>query len=294
MRRERMASRELGLVLGRQLLGVEDLHFGLWDADLELKPGNLAAAQQRYTDLLIGALPPPPARVLDVGCGTGHILTQLLDRGYRVDGVIPAPHLARVVHERLEHRPGCDTRLFECKFEDFPVAQMAGGYDVALFGESFQYIPMDASLPAVHALLKPGGVMVICDFFKTERHGDGGAGDRSFGGGHRLGEFHAKVRATPFRLLRDEDLTRRISPNLDLIDDVLLNKVKPVGETLGRYFRDNYPVASWIARKLLARKLGKANYKYFSGHRNKDTFERYKTYRLMVYASQPSPQVPET
>lgn len=278
-----MHSRELGLVLARQLLGVEDLHFGLWDTDLELRPGNLATAQQRYSDLLIGALPPPPARVLDIGCGTGHLLAQLLDRGYRVDGVIPAPSLAKVVRERLAERPGSDARLFECKFEDFPVAQMAGAYDVALFAESFQYIPMDASLPAAHTLLKPGGTMVICDFFKTEHHGDGGTGDRSFGGGHALKDFRATIAATPLRQLRDEDLTPRVSPNLDLINDILLNKVKPVGESLGRYFGDNYPLTSWVVRKLLAKKIAKANYKYFSGHRSKATFERYKSYRLLVY-----------
>ena len=30
-----MRSRELGLVLAQHLLGVEDMHYGLWDADLE-------------------------------------------------------------------------------------------------------------------------------------------------------------------------------------------------------------------------------------------------------------------
>ena len=35
----------------------------------------------------------------------------------------------------------------------------------------------------------------------------------------------------------------------------------------------------WSLRK----KLKKANYKYFSGHRNKEVFERYKTYRLLIY-----------
>lgn len=211
------------------------------------------------------------------------MLAQLLDRGYAADGVIPSAGLARVVRERLAARPGVASRLFECKLEDFQVAESNGRYDVVLFSESFQYIPMEASLPIAHALLRPGGVMVICDFFKTERHGDGGPGDRSFGGGHAWREFQSRIGATAFRLLREEDLTQRVSPNLDLINDVLLHKVKPVSETLGRYLSDNHPVVSWIGRRLLARKLEKANYKYFSGHRNKDTFERYKSYRLLVY-----------
>ncbi|MGD2056576.1 MAG: hypothetical protein PVJ15_07195, partial [Gammaproteobacteria bacterium] len=72
---EKMSSRELGLVLAQQLLAVEDLHYGLWDADLPLTATNLVAAQQRYTDLLLERIMGlvsgirMPA-ILDVGCGT--------------------------------------------------------------------------------------------------------------------------------------------------------------------------------------------------------------------------------
>jgi SAM-dependent methyltransferase len=285
-----MHSRELGLVLAQQILGVDDLHYGLWDNDLELKLSNLGQAQQRYTELLIGALPPPqpgPVRVLDVGCGTGHTLAQMLDRGYQADGVVPSPSLAKLVRQRLLQRPESAARLFECKFEDFPAEQHAQRYDVALFSESFQYINMDASLRILQTILKPGGIVVICDFFKTERHGDKGPGDRSFGGGHKMQEFYRKIAGTRFTLLRDEDITRRVSPNLELLNDLLLNTVKPVGLTLDRYFSSNWPRLSWIARKLLRKKLEKANYKYFSGHRNRETFERYKTYHLLVYRLAP-------
>jgi hypothetical protein len=67
-----------------------------------------------------------------------------------------------------------------------------------------------------------------------------------------------------------------------------MNTVKPVGMTLDRYLESNDPTLSWIARKLLRRKFERANYKYFSGHRTGQTFERYKNYRMMVFAKPPA------
>lgn len=283
--KEKMHSRELGLVLTQQLLGVDDLHYGLWTDDLELKPGNLGAAQQRYTDFLLAALPSPqpaPVRVLDIGCGTGHLLGQLLARGYQADGLVPAASLAKLVRLEQARHAQQPSRLFECRFEDTPLAEVAQQYDVALFSESFQYISMTDSFDLLQKILKPGGHLVICDFFKTEHHGDGGPGDGSFGGGHAMAEFYRTLAATRFELLRDEDITARVSPNLQLVHDLLHNTIKPIGLTLNKYLSDNYPKLSWIARKLLRKKLDKMNYKYFSGHRSKATFERYKTYHLLV------------
>ena len=38
-------------------------------------------------------------------------------------------------------------------------------------------------------ILKSDGKAIVCDFFKTEHDGDGGPGDKSFGGGHALDQF---------------------------------------------------------------------------------------------------------
>jgi SAM-dependent methyltransferase len=280
---KKMDSRELGLVLAQQLLGVDDLHYGLWEPDLPLRLDKLAEAQQRYNDMLFSVLPPPEGiRVLDIGCGTGHLLEQLLMRGYSVDGVIPAEGLLKVVRQRLDEHADADSRIFACKFEDFPDADHAQRYDVAIFSESYQYVPMEAAFSKLETVLKPGGMVVICDFFKTAAHGDGGLGDKSLGGGHCLAQFYGCVAERPLELLRDEDITAKVSPNFELLNDLLMNKIKPAGSTLKCYLEGRSPLLTrlllWMARK----KLRKANYKYFSGLRCKATFEKYKTYRLMV------------
>lgn len=280
-----MHTRELGLVLARQLGSVEDLHYGLWDNGLELNFGNLRRAQQRYTDHLIAQLPAAEGRVriLDIGCGTGHLMRQLLDRGYVVDGVIPAPDLGKLVREKFGSADAYQPRIFECRFEDFPAQELAGAYDVALFSESFQYIPMAASLPLLQRIVKPGGLLVISDVFKSDAHGDAGPGDKSISGGHVLREFYERMRETSFIPLKDEDLTSRVSPNLDLVNDFLMQRAKPAALTLHRYLESNYPVTTRLALRLFRRKLEKLNYKYFCGHRCGTTFERYKRYRLLVY-----------
>jgi len=284
-----MNSKELGLVLGQQILGVDDLHYGLWDDDLPLSFANLAEAQQRYTDMIIGALPSPDGgdtRVIDIGCGTGHILAQLLDRGFVADGLVPAPKLAEQVRKRLAERSGKAARLFESTFEKFPIDERRQYYDAALFSESYQYIPMSASFPILAQIVKPGGLVVICDFFKTENAGDGQPGDRSFGGGHKMAAFYAELKKHPFTLLRDEDITSKVSPNIKLLDDTLMLRLVPAGKTLNRFLTENYP-RSWgliksVFKLFFGKKIEKQKYKYFSGNRTQAVFERYKTYRLLV------------
>jgi SAM-dependent methyltransferase len=280
-----MHSRELGLVLAQQLGNVEDLHYGLWDPDLELSFSNLRVAQQRYSDMILSQLPSATGevRVLDVGCGTGHLISQMLDRGYLADGVIPAKDLGALVKRRIGERSGYQPRIFECKFEDFPVDEARARYDVVLFSESFQYIKPADSLPRVQQLLNPGGMLLICDFFKTAAHGDGGPGDKSFGGGHLHRDFLETMSRAPFRLLKDDDITKRVSPNLQLLNDWLMHRAKPASQTIHTFLSSNYPVSTRMLLWFFRKKLRKLQYKYFSGFRSKETFEKYKTYHLMVY-----------
>ena len=86
-----------------------------------------ALAQQRYTELLLGQIDAllaghPAPRILDVGCGTGHMLQLLVERGYAVDAVNPSAQLNRQVRARLAAMQHTDSTLFESDFESLPLA----------------------------------------------------------------------------------------------------------------------------------------------------------------------------
>jgi len=285
-----MDSREAGLVLAQQLLGIDDLHYGLWDDDLDLTLSNLPLAQQRYSDQLISCLPAAAdgIRILDIGSGTGHLIEQCLDKGYHIDGVSPAPELTRQIHKRIDGRANCDTHVFECLFENFPADEHRQEYDAAYFSESFQYIPMDRAFANLEKILKPGATVVICDFFKRSDVDQGDPAAGTFGGGHDFNEFQELLERIPFSLEGDTDITGKVSRNIALLNDVLMNRLGPSLRTLDQFLGGRYPktwrLLTWPFRKRFA----KLKTKYFSGHRSQETFERFKTYHLVQLRYNPS------
>ncbi|GAB2867595.1 hypothetical protein GCM10027026_17010 [Myroides odoratimimus subsp. xuanwuensis] len=53
------------------------------------------ATRAAWRDLLLGVLPAAPARIADLGCGTGTLTRLLVDEGYDVDGVDFSPEMIR-------------------------------------------------------------------------------------------------------------------------------------------------------------------------------------------------------
>jgi SAM-dependent methyltransferase len=81
-----------------------------WDAEAdrfdEQPDHGLAdpAVRAAWTALLRDALPAPPARVLDVGCGTGSVSVLLAELGHAVQGVDLSPRmLERAVAKARRH-----------------------------------------------------------------------------------------------------------------------------------------------------------------------------------------------
>lgn len=92
---------------------------------------DLAAVPAAHTDkrltMIMGALPPPPANVLDIGANWGHFVIGLCRAGYRCTGVEVRPETAHFAKGFVEAAQ-VDGRIIEGSIFDCDVT----GYDVVL------------------------------------------------------------------------------------------------------------------------------------------------------------------
>ena len=98
--------------------------------------------------------PPKRARVLEVGCGTGHNLAMLGEFG-KLDACELDAIARGMASDRLG-RPVLEARL--------PNLSMfkAGSYDLIALLDVLEHVPDDlGSLKAIRGLLKPGGALVV-------------------------------------------------------------------------------------------------------------------------------------
>jgi SAM-dependent methyltransferase len=95
------------------------------------------------------ALPPPPARVLEVGAGRGELAAALRDAGWDVAAIDPA----------ADGAPGVDpVALADLEAPD-------GAFDAAVAVLSLHHVePLEPSCERLGALVRPGGPIVIDEF----------------------------------------------------------------------------------------------------------------------------------
>jgi SAM-dependent methyltransferase len=138
----------------------------LWDAEAEAfdeaadhglrDPGVRAA----WRSLLVSLVPAPPARVADLGCGTGTLSLLLADEGHAVDGVDFSPAMVTRARAKAEGRR--DVR-FVVGDAAAPALDRAA-YDVVLCRHVLWALPdPTAALRRWVDLLAPGGRLVLVE-----------------------------------------------------------------------------------------------------------------------------------
>ncbi len=137
----------------------------LWDAEAltfdEAPDHGLADPETRaaWRELLLAHLPAAPARVADLGCGTGTLSVLLADEGYDVHGVDLSPEMIDRARAKAGDR-SVGFAVGDASDPDLP----AGAFDVVLSRHVLWALPDPvAGLRRWCDLLAPGGRLLLVE-----------------------------------------------------------------------------------------------------------------------------------
>lgn len=267
---------EAGCALARWLTGKEHMHYGLW-AGLDPVAANLGAAQEAYSQRLLTLFPSGPLRILDIGGGAGETAKRLIGMGHRVEIVVPSAFLAARCRVNAPQAV-----VHEAMFEE---ARVTGPFDLCLFSESFQYIPLGESLPRAKALLAPGGAIVIGDVFRRLDGDWMKTPQRTVGGGHVVEAFHEAVAREGLAIEAEIDVTDEVAPSID-VEQAFFNVLGVGVAGMDRELRAHRPWLRGIAVGVLGRLMGERRrqslVRRLTGDaRTSEIFRRNNRYMLM-------------
>jgi SAM-dependent methyltransferase len=274
-RARQQLTKEVGLEAGYRLVkfttGSEYLHYGRFEPDIPADYLHLKAAQDRYLERLIELIPPGVKRILDVGAGSGKTAEVLIGRGYAVDCVSPGRTLADMVERRLAGRG----TVYRSLFQD---AAIANRYDLVLFSESFQYIPMTQALDKAIGLLVPGGYILICDYFN--RSPPGGS---TFGGGHKYKEWQQLYPRYPLETVAEQDITAETAKLHDIVSQANREVFVPLLEDGRTIAAARWPFLTRTILWLFGRRIEKALGRRLAADRTGAEFIRAKIYKVYLF-----------
>ena len=262
---------EAGLMVMKFFLKTEYIHYGYFTNGLAADVTNLKKAQDNYAEMLFSNIPSGTVTILDVGCGSGKTAFELINRSYKVDCVSPG----KILTEYARNLVGDSATFFQSKFENLESNKK---YDLVLFSESFQYIPMDKSIAKALELLNPGGHIMVSDFFKTDPEKKS-----KLGGGHEYDEWLKYKSTYPIKLVTEIDITAETAPTIDIVNQLSMEVIKPVWTNLWALAEDRFPMVVKFVKWKYEKKISKIENKHFTGQRTGNKFKEYKKYMFYLF-----------
>ncbi len=250
---------DIGLAFTKWLTGAENLHYGLWD-DLEVNAANLRAAQDAFTEKLFSFLPPGRLRILDIGGGAGETAGKLCALGHSVEIVVPSTYLASRCRENAP-----DANVHEVRFEDFSDDK---AFDLCLFSESYQYIPLEIGLSKCADHLVASGHVLLADCFRSNEFD--GLDHSIVGGGHRLSDFRSVLDGSPFEETAGADITDSVAPSVDL-EQAFFNVLGYAGSRIDSELEAKRPKLRWLLQKAIRVMINQRGRKRLDQRLNRQT-----------------------
>ena len=237
------------LQLYSELLPGDFLHYGFFD-DVTLSPDrisirDLQLAQTRYADEILRHVQDAAAPVLDAGCGMGGLVGRMLQAGFQPMALTPNHAQIDYVRKKYPSVP-----YFQGKFEALPAVKFASVFGTVLMAESFQYMRIERTLPAISRILRPGGRWVICDYFRSTDQGRKP---------HLWSSFQNALKSTDLKIIFERDITLNVLPTIAY--------VHMLGERLAA------PLVNFVIAKLRRKRPA-------IHHLLQDTIEELRAYML--------------
>ena len=255
----RLVGLDIALKVSSFVTGKEHLHYGLWEK-LDVTLENLGKAQEAYTNLLFKYLPKKEPQkkleILDIGGGAGENAKKLIERGHRVTIIVPSKILAEHAKKNTNNK----AEILITTFEDYIPKNHS--FDLCLFAESFQYIPIKTALKKASMLLKNNGEILIADCFRSDKKQIGII--RQPGGGASLKSMEKELEIQKFKILVRKEITKLVAPSVEL-EQKFYN-------TLG--FSINRIVTSLNVNRPITLKFLKIIYKIFFSKRRRKRLEK--------------------
>ena len=270
---------DIALELASFITGKSNMHYGIWD-NLEINLGNLGIAQEAYTEKVFSYLPKNKIlNILDIGGGAGETAKKLLELGHHVTIIVPSPILAS--HSKNNTANKANIKL--CTFEEYQ-SDDNELFDLCLFSESFQYIPLNEALKKAKSLLNANGQIIISDCFRSSISFK--SPYRPPGGGHSLQEMYEEIIINKLEILNEEDITKSVSASIDLEQkfyNTLGAVIKRVIQTYSNRHKFIFKIMKIIFNLLLSNKKRiRLKDRLLKNSRNSEVFEIYNNYMIFL------------
>ena len=269
---------DLELFFCTEILKLNSLHYGYWEESEKLKEEDakltldcLRGAQQKYTDVLIEAIPKEVKSILDVGCGIGDVSRTLSKLEYDVTAISPDSNHAPYFENLLSQ-----LTFLQTKFEDLDID---GKFDLILMSESQNYFPTEIGFRQCTTLLLPKGYLLVSGMFRKDSDSEFTEIPNTIEDYAKTAEKHGLL------LIENVDITQNILPTIDFIYGSMERYVEPSVKMLNQFISSIAPVKSWFIKVFFRKQMQKTLqlYNYYRKRTDPLFFEKNIVYARLLF-----------
>ena len=268
---------DLELFFCTEILKLTSLHYGYWEESEKPKEGTkltlecLRDGQQKYTDMLIEAIPKNVKSILDVGCGIGDVSRALSKLEYDVTAISPDSNHAKYFENQLSK-----LTFLQTKFEDLDIDSK---FDLILMSESQNYFPTEIGFRQCSTLLLPKGYLLVSGMFRKDSDSEITEVPNTIENYAKTAKKHGLL------LIENVDITQNILPTIDFIYESMERYVEPSVTMINQFVSSIAPLKSWFIKFFFRRQINKTIqiYNYYRKRTNPLFFEKNIVYARLLF-----------